>query len=135
MASALTVALAGVLAAATLSAVGYVVHRYVLAPVEYAVETAENAEAKVHDLEQLLVGADSDADEGVLVRLQEDIADVKSETKRSNRLQVEEAHNLSELVRLVAEREDDIEVEVRDDAIYLRGDEMPDGGTLSFPRT
>lgn len=133
MAAALAVALATVAAGAAVSAAGYAVKRWILDPIAAAAEQAQRAERKADELEQLLVGADAEADEGMLVRLQQDIDSLKRETEKANRLQVEESYNLSELVRVVAEREEDIEVEIRDDTIYLRGDEIPDGG-LQFPR-
>lgn len=137
MAADTVLAAGSVAATALLSAAGYLLHRHVYRPlredVTQALATAEEAQTTADELKQLLVGAEAEADRGELIRIREEIEDLADQQQRSNRLQTEGAHNLAELVRYVAEQEDDVEVEVKDDSIFLRGDKLSDGGLL-FPR-
>lgn len=136
MAGDLAVGLAVVSVGAVLSAAGIVLYRFVYKPlrddIDDAQDMAADAQQRTQELEQLLVGPDAEADEGVLVRLQQDIAELKRQTDRSNRLQTEEAHNFVQLLQWLNEREDDVEMEIEDDTIILRGDRMTDGGPLYF---
>lgn len=127
---------------------GGTVYKFVLSPLredideamseaDAAAHLAEDAKDKVDSMEQLLTGSDSDADDGVLVRLQNtleeqerDIDQIKQELQRSNRLRTEETYNIQQIVRAL-DQVDAVEVEENDAGGYTfrtRGGSETDGG-------
>lgn len=105
------------LATATLGLVGFVAYRFVYRPladeVDEAMTRAEEAYDKARDVErrherqrQLLVGADADADRGVLVRLEKRLQANETKLTTMSRLLTELTYNIQQIRASSADLDD-----------------------------
>lgn len=128
------------LASATLALVGFVTYRFVYRPLDAKAEEAMRHADAAHDRvdaveqdvnrqQQLLVGGGSDADRGVLVRLEQAIDRLENrlnsneaELEALNRLLTENTYNVQEIRRRIGDLDDDF------DGDFVRGEDATDGG-------